>query len=55
MPAIYSARHERMKYGDIKLYTGTSCPALAERIADYIGLRLCDREIVQFPNENLFI
>ena len=55
MPAIYSARHERMKYGDIKLYTGSSCPELANRIASYIGLELCDREIVQFPNENLFV
>jgi len=55
MPAIYSARHERMKYGDIKLYTGSSCPELAARIASYIGLELCDREIVSFPNENLFI
>jgi ribose-phosphate pyrophosphokinase len=55
MPAIYSARHERMKYGDIKLYTGSSCPELAAGIARYIGLELCDRDIVQFPNENLFI
>ncbi|HOW91462.1 MAG TPA: ribose-phosphate pyrophosphokinase [Anaerolineaceae bacterium] len=55
MPAIYSARHDRMKYGDIKLYTGTSCPELAAGIARYIGSQLCDREIVQFPNENLFI
>lgn len=55
MPAIYSARHERMKYGDIKLYAGSSCPDLAARIASYIGLDLCEREIVQFPNENLFV
>lgn len=55
MPAIYSARHDRMKYGDIKLYTGTSCPELAAGIARYIGSQLCDREIVQFPNENIFI
>lgn len=55
MPAIYSARHERMKYGDIKLYTGSSCPELAAGIAHYIGLELCDRDIVQFPNENLFV
>jgi len=55
MPVLYSARHERMKYGDIKLYTGTSCPELASRIATRMGLELCDREIVQFPNENLFV
>ncbi len=55
MPAIYSTRHDRMKYGDIKLYTGSSCPELAAGIARHIGLELCDREIVMFPNENLFI
>ena len=44
-----------MKYGDIKLYTGSSCPELAAGIARYIGSQLCDREIVQFPNENIFI
>jgi len=55
MPVIFSARHERMKYGDIKLYSGTSCPELASRIATRMGLELCDREIVQFPNENLFV
>lgn len=55
MPVLYSARHERMKYGDIKLYTGTSCPELAGRIATHMGLELGDREIVQFPNENLFV
>ena len=39
-----------MKYGDIKLYTGTSCPELASRIATHMGLELCDREIISFPN-----
>ena len=44
-----------MKYGDIKLYTGTSCPELASRIATHMGLELCDREIISFPNDNLFV
>ncbi len=55
MPVLHSARHERMKYGDIKLYTGTSCPELASRIATHMGLELCDREIISFPNDNLFV
>lgn len=55
MPVLHSARHDRMKYGDIKLYTGTSCPELATRIATHMGLPLCERQIIQFPNENLFI
>lgn len=55
MPIIHSGRHERMKYGDIKLYAGTSCPELAGRIATHMGLPLCDRDIVTFPNDNLFV
>ncbi len=55
MPAIHTARHERMKYGDIKLYAGTSCPDLANRIATHMGLPLCDRDIIMFPNDNLFV
>lgn len=52
---MHSARHDRMKYGDIKLYTGTSHPELAARIAAHMGLPLCDREIIMFPNDNLFV
>ena len=55
MPVLHSARHDRMKYGDIKLYAGTSCPELAGRIATHMGLPLCDREIMLFPNDNLFV
>jgi ribose-phosphate pyrophosphokinase len=47
-------RHELM-YGDIKLFAGTACPELAQQIADHLGLELCGRDIVEFPNENLFI
>jgi len=48
-------RHDRMKYGDIKLYAGTSCPDLATRVATHMNLPLCDRDIIQFPNDNLFV
>ncbi len=47
-------RHELM-YGDIKLFAGTACPELAQEIADHLGLELCGRDIVEFPNENLFV
>ena len=50
-----NVRHERMQYGDIKLYAGTACPQLAERVARYLHLPLCGRDIISFPNENLFI
>ncbi|HSV85374.1 MAG TPA: ribose-phosphate pyrophosphokinase [Levilinea sp.] len=54
MPHILT-HHERMMYGDIKLYAGTASPDLAHRIAKYIGVELCERDVVQFPNDNLFI
>ncbi len=50
-----NVRHERMQYGNIKLYAGTACPQLAERVARYLNQPLCEREIVSFPNENLFV
>ncbi len=42
-------------YGDIKLFAGSGCPQLAQRIADYLGIPLSGWDIVQFPNENLFV
>lgn len=47
-------RHDLM-YGDIKLFSGTSCEPLAQKIADYIGIPLCERKIIEFANENLFV
>jgi len=47
-------RHELM-YGDIKLFAGTACPELAQEMAAHLGLELCGRDIIEFPNENLFI
>jgi ribose-phosphate pyrophosphokinase len=42
-------------YGDIKLYAGSGLPDLSQKIADYLGQRLSPREIIQFPNENIFV
>lgn len=42
-------------YGGIKLYAGTGSPELAQKVADYIKEPLCGRDIIQFPNENLFV
>ena len=44
-----------MAYGDIKLFAGSGCPKLAQRIADYIGIPVSGWDIVEFPNENLFV
>jgi ribose-phosphate pyrophosphokinase len=42
-------------YQDIKLYAGSGCPALANRIADYIGIPLSGWDIIDFPNQNIWV
>ncbi|NPV56426.1 MAG: ribose-phosphate diphosphokinase [Anaerolineae bacterium] len=42
-------------YGHIRLYAGSACPELAQKIAKYLKLSLCERDIIEFPNENLFV
>jgi ribose-phosphate pyrophosphokinase len=42
-------------HGDIKLFSGSGCPALAEEISQYLGVPLSGRDIIQFSNENLFV
>ena len=47
--------HEMQVYGGIKLYAGTASPELAQKIADHLSEELCGRDIVLFPNDNLFV
>ena len=52
------ARHSEgrvIMYGDIKLFAGSGCPLLAQKIADYIRIPLSGWDIIKFPNENLFV
>jgi ribose-phosphate pyrophosphokinase len=42
-------------YGEIKLFSGTGCPDLAGQIAKYLGLYLSGRDVVLFPNDNLYV
>jgi ribose-phosphate pyrophosphokinase len=51
---MHHLRHEKM-YGDIKLYSGTASTDLSGKVAEYLGVSLCGREVVTFPNDNLFI
>jgi len=51
---MHHLRNDQL-YGDIKLYSGSASIELAEKIASYLGLPLCGREVVSFPNENLFV
>jgi ribose-phosphate pyrophosphokinase len=47
--------HEMKVYGEVKVFSGTGSPELAEKVANYLGVPLCDYELVEFPNENLFV
>ena len=48
-------QHEIKVYGEIKLYAGSGSPELAAKISSYLGSPLCERQLVEFPNENIFI
>ena len=47
--------HDIKMYGEIKLYAGSGSPDLAQKIADYLDQKLSPREVIEFPNENIFI
>jgi len=47
--------HEIKMYGAIKLYAGSASPELAQKIADYLNQKLSPRDVIQFPNENIFV
>jgi len=51
----HHSSHEIKMYGDIKLYAGSGSPELAQKIADYLEQKLSPRDVIQFPNENIFI
>ncbi|MEJ2570384.1 MAG: ribose-phosphate diphosphokinase [Anaerolineales bacterium] len=42
-------------YGDIKLLAGSASTALAEEISDYLKVPLESYDLIEFPNENLFV
>ena len=42
-------------YGNIQLFAGSGCPNLARRIAKYMNIPLSGWDIIDFPNENIFV
>jgi ribose-phosphate pyrophosphokinase len=52
-----SERHHDVTamYGEIRLIGGTSTPDLSKEISDYLKTPLGGRDIIEFPNENLFV
>ena len=51
----HSHPHEMKVYGEIKLFAGSGSPELSGKISKYLDSPLCERELRQFPNENLFV
>ncbi|MEW6717865.1 MAG: ribose-phosphate diphosphokinase [Chloroflexota bacterium] len=51
---IERSRHERLGY-EIKLFAGTASPELAKHISKYLGVPLGGRDVIEFPNGNLFV
>ncbi len=51
---MHHLRHDKM-YGDVKLYAGTASPELTAKVAEYLGVSVCGRDVVVFPNDNLFV
>jgi len=47
--------HDLKVYGGIKLFVGTGSPELGQKIADYLDQPVSEREVIEFPNENLFV
>ena len=52
---MHHFHHDLKVYGGIKLFAGTGSPELAQKISDYLGQRLSTREVIEFPNENIFV
>jgi ribose-phosphate pyrophosphokinase len=42
-------------YGKLALYSGTANPALAQEIAQALGIALSGADVFKFPNDNIFI
>lgn len=45
----------KFAYGDIKLFAGSGCPDLAKKVSEYVHRPLQNWDVIEFPNENLFV
>lgn len=52
---MHHVHHDLKVYGGIKLFSGTGSPDLSQKVSEYLELPLSRREVIEFPNENLFI
>jgi ribose-phosphate pyrophosphokinase len=42
-------------YGDVRLFAGTGSLQLADEVCRYLNIPASPREIIRFPNENIFV
>lgn len=47
--------HNPGMYGDIKLFAGSAIPDVAQGIADYLDLPISGQDIINYPNENIWV
>lgn len=47
--------HDRELYAGLKVFSGSACPDLAQEIAARLEVPLSGRDIIQFPNDNIFV
>ncbi len=52
---VHGSHHDLKVYGGIRIYAGEGSPDLAQKIADYLKQPLSSRQVIQFPNENIFV
>ena len=52
---IHHVTEDRGMYGEIKIFAGTAIPDVAQGIANYLGITCSGRDIIEFPNENLWV
>ncbi len=52
---MHHHHHEIKVYGEIKLFVGTGTQELGKKIAEYLHLPISECDVIEFPNENLFV
>ena len=51
---MHTGEQESMN-GELRIFSGSSHPQLAQEIADYLGCPLCSHKTMRFSNDNLFV
>src|SRR5512143_2706568 len=52
---VHGTHHDLKVYGGIRIYAGQASPDLAQKISDYLKQPLSERQVLHFPNDNIFV